>query len=86
MGIARFPDRSADFGKGSKRNALAKCGGHMTAGKTAPTSESQLLGGVNVRTIEPLGASALPALLTEVQEPERLRKIVAGLQVYRSAR
>jgi hypothetical protein len=85
MGVARFPYTSADFGKGSKRNALAKCRGHMTVGKTAPTSESQLLGWGNVRTIEPLGASALPALLTEVQEPERSRKIVAGLQVYWSA-
>jgi hypothetical protein len=39
-----------------------------------------------LRVIGPSRASALGPLLAELQEPaERLRKIVAGLQVYRSA-
>jgi hypothetical protein len=45
---------------------------------------SQALGGP--RVIGPSRASALGALLAELQEPaERLRKIAAGLQVYRLA-
>ena len=41
---------------------------------------------VGLRVIGPSRASALGALLAELREPaERLRKIVAGLQVYRLA-
>jgi hypothetical protein len=62
------------------RFSWRRSAGAMTARESRP--RLSLARGGAARVIGPSRASALGALLAELQAAERLRKIVAGLRVY----